>query len=142
MNLEKARETYQHDPEYHHLVDILMQQIATLKLSPSEIREAAMFACITIEERSMHPLMMINFAEMELQHTARLVQAGRVCKECYRVIKPSKDGLCICCLVTKADASQAKRVMLICKECHEAMLPGSVCGVCNRCTDEIAEAWL
>lgn len=60
MNLDKAREAYRHDPQYRSLVEVLMHQIITLNMSPSEIREAAMFACILLEERSMSPLTMFR----------------------------------------------------------------------------------
>lgn len=126
MNLYKAREAYEHDPPYHNLVDGLVQQIEMLQMSPSEIREAAMFACLIIEERNKHPLMIVDLAEVEQRCTA----------EQYRRF-----------VLGEWDLSGSKekpevRVMLACKECHEAMMPGSVCGVCTRCLEEIEAVWL
>lgn len=63
MNLDKAREAYRNDPQYHHLVDVLVNQIEALELSPSEIREAAMFACIICEEHQ--PVKMLSREELE-----------------------------------------------------------------------------
>lgn len=51
MNMQKAEETYRHDPQYFALVNVLVAQIETLKMSSSEIRAAAMYACIIIERR-------------------------------------------------------------------------------------------
>ena len=65
MNLDKAREAYEHDPQYHHLEDLLVNQIEALALSPSEIREAAMFACIILEARSQYFMGILNREELE-----------------------------------------------------------------------------
>jgi hypothetical protein len=43
--IDKCRERDLNDPTYHALVMCLRQTIVELQLSPSEIREAAMFAC-------------------------------------------------------------------------------------------------
>lgn len=60
MNLQKAREAYRNDPQYHNLVELLIHQIETLQMSPSEIREAAMFACLMLEERTIDPMMVFR----------------------------------------------------------------------------------
>lgn len=103
MNLDKAQEAYRHDPQYHHLVEMLMNQIETLEMSPSEIREAAMFACILIEQRSTHPFVMLDRAEMErlCMSTGKFKAVGASCTECFIAIGPSEDGLCHRCRVAK-----------------------------------------
>lgn len=66
MNLDKAREAYRNDPVYHQLVEVLINQVETLQLTPSELREAAVFACIVLGERSTYPMMFLNVRdEME-----------------------------------------------------------------------------
>lgn len=70
MSLDKAREAYRNDPQYHNLVDMLVNQVEALEMTPSEIREAVVFACIILEERKMHPLMMLDFAKVEVQCVA------------------------------------------------------------------------
>jgi hypothetical protein len=55
MNYEKAKEAYLNDPLYKNMVDCLYRMINELQLSPSEIREAAMLACIMFEERKTNP---------------------------------------------------------------------------------------
>lgn len=77
MNLDKAREAYRNDPQYHQLVDVLVNQVETLGMTPSEIREVAMFACLILEERREHPLMMIDFAEVELLCTVTMSEAEK-----------------------------------------------------------------
>ena len=56
MNLQKAREAYRHDPQYHDLVEWLIHQVEALNMTPSEIREAGVFACILLAERRVGPL--------------------------------------------------------------------------------------
>jgi len=55
MNLTKAREAYRNDPQYHDLVDVLVGQIEALEMTPSEVREAGVFACILLAERRVYP---------------------------------------------------------------------------------------
>jgi hypothetical protein len=47
--MKTPEEKYRHDPNYHQLVDILTNFIGNYQFTPSEIREAAMFACIKYE---------------------------------------------------------------------------------------------
>lgn len=49
--LDKARLAYHNDPVYRNMVDTMINLIISLDLSPSEIRQAAMFACYLVEER-------------------------------------------------------------------------------------------
>lgn len=42
-------EKYQSDPEFRNLVDILMATIMRAQYTPSEIREAALYACVRYE---------------------------------------------------------------------------------------------
>jgi len=51
--LDKCRERDLNDPAYHALVMCLRQMIVELQLAPSEIREAAMYACYC--EETMRP---------------------------------------------------------------------------------------
>jgi hypothetical protein len=46
-----ARERYEHDPIFHAIVAHMAQAIENLQLTPTEMREAAMLACILFEER-------------------------------------------------------------------------------------------
>ena len=45
------REKYMRDPEYHALVAMLESFIERCQFSPTELREAALLACIRYEER-------------------------------------------------------------------------------------------
>lgn len=51
MHLHRADERYAHDPAFHALVQQLEGIIEGLHLSPSEIREAATYACYRVEVR-------------------------------------------------------------------------------------------
>lgn len=47
--MKTPEQKYMYDPDYHMLVDLLESFIHRNKYTPSEIREAAMFACIKYE---------------------------------------------------------------------------------------------
>lgn len=48
---DRVRDRYLHDPAFHHVVDSLRAVILDMRMTPSEVREAAMLACQMIEER-------------------------------------------------------------------------------------------
>ena len=56
MPIERVRDRYDHDAEFRIVVDTLMGIILKLEMTPSEVREAAMFACIRVEERFPRPM--------------------------------------------------------------------------------------
>ncbi len=47
--MKTPEQKYMHDVEYHILVDLLENFISRNQYTPSEMREAAMFACIKYE---------------------------------------------------------------------------------------------
>ncbi len=47
-------EKYHNDAHYRRLVDILMLQIDEANYTPSELREAVIFACIKYEQTRIH----------------------------------------------------------------------------------------
>lgn len=49
--MKTPREKYIYDPEYHNLVSMLESFIETARFTPSELREAVIFACINYEMR-------------------------------------------------------------------------------------------
>jgi len=49
--MKTPREKYMNDPEYHRLVNMLEHFVETARFSPSELREAAVLACINYEMR-------------------------------------------------------------------------------------------
>jgi hypothetical protein len=52
---DRVRERYQHDQAFAATVDCLQGIVLNLHLTPSELREAAMLACILVEERYPRP---------------------------------------------------------------------------------------
>ena len=62
--MKTPREKYLNDPHYKQLVDVLSYQVEMARFTPSEIREAAIFACILYEQRRI-PRYFIS--EIELQ---------------------------------------------------------------------------
>lgn len=56
MGMKTPREKYETDRDYHVLVDTLTAQIQFAKFTPSEVREAALFACIRYEMLNMRPV--------------------------------------------------------------------------------------
>lgn len=53
MDIHEAEYRYLHDSTYRHLVESIIKMIETLQTTPSEIREAVMFAQLKVELR--HP---------------------------------------------------------------------------------------
>lgn len=49
--MKTPREKYLNDPEYHQLVRMLEGFIESARFTPSELREAAVLACINYEMR-------------------------------------------------------------------------------------------
>lgn len=49
--MKTPREKYMNDPEYNHLVQTLEKFIEQARFTPSELREAAVLACINYEMR-------------------------------------------------------------------------------------------
>lgn len=49
--LSRVHERYENDARFHALVTMLEKEILALELSPSEIREAAMYAAYRVEMR-------------------------------------------------------------------------------------------
>ena len=58
MTFEIAETRYQRDPAFRALVDAMYSHIDALKLTPTEMREAAMLACIKFEQRHPRPVML------------------------------------------------------------------------------------
>lgn len=53
----KVEERYQHDVQFRHLVDMMEAVINTGNFTPTEIREAAMFAQVKWESLNLkHPI--------------------------------------------------------------------------------------
>lgn len=80
--LDRNRERYRHDLQFRALLDWLQSMVLKLELTPSEIREAATFACILIEERRpmafgepIDPEEKRRFEEMRVQWNARFIKS-------------------------------------------------------------------
>ena len=54
--MKTPRDRYLNDPEYHRLVDMLEHFVEEARFSPSELREAAVLACINYEMRHVREL--------------------------------------------------------------------------------------
>ena len=54
--MKTPEEKYNNDLIYHDLVNMIYAMIDKADLSPSEIREAAMYACIQYELRHTRPI--------------------------------------------------------------------------------------
>lgn len=61
--LGRMYERYENDATFRSVVDALERLVTEVQLTPSEVREAAMFACIRIEERRM-PLYIAEAGEI------------------------------------------------------------------------------
>ena len=57
MDRRSAEERFQNDPHFRALVQTMEAAYQALQFTPSEMREAAMFAAVRVEERVVrHPL--------------------------------------------------------------------------------------
>lgn len=65
MDFRKADEAYLNDPMFHNLVDAMIVAIDRLEFTPSEVRQAAIYACYRHEARSSKPLMITKQALQE-----------------------------------------------------------------------------
>jgi hypothetical protein len=54
-NYEKAKHAYLNDPVYRTLVESMLHAIHSLQTTPSELREAAMFASILYGQTNPKP---------------------------------------------------------------------------------------
>ena len=52
--LQYAEKLYLHDPVFHHLVDAIFKIITTAQLTPAEVRQAASFAALRVEQRRIY----------------------------------------------------------------------------------------
>jgi hypothetical protein len=52
---DSVRDRYNRDPAFHAAVDCIRQWVEEMRLTPTETREAAMLACIMVEERRVEP---------------------------------------------------------------------------------------
>lgn len=55
-NFSEMLKRYRNDADFHQVVTLLENMIENLRLTPSEIRDAAMFAAIRFEQRSVQPI--------------------------------------------------------------------------------------
>ncbi len=63
--MKTAQEKYENDPDYHMLVETLYAWIVKHRYTPSELREAAMFASIMYEQNNVRPIRIGPVAENE-----------------------------------------------------------------------------
>lgn len=69
------QERYRNDTKFHYLVDTLAALIYKADYTPSEVREAALLACIRIEMESVRYLHVIpKPAEDAIEELRRFVQ--------------------------------------------------------------------
>jgi len=47
-----AEQRYMHDPSFRALVDLMVEMISNMDFTPSEMRDAAMFACFQHDMKS------------------------------------------------------------------------------------------
>ena len=52
----RAEERYRDDATYHAMVDVLMAVMAKLEMTPAEVREAAIYACVRFEHLNMNQM--------------------------------------------------------------------------------------
>ena len=61
MTIDDVEHRYLHDPIFHHLVSAIEAMIETLQCTPTETREACMYAQMRVESR--HPRTFVLHAD-------------------------------------------------------------------------------
>lgn len=57
---DRLQERYESDPAFHAMVDQCEALIAKLQLTPSELREAVMFAALRYDMKNPQPIMLFR----------------------------------------------------------------------------------
>jgi hypothetical protein len=117
-SLDRLGERYRNDVTFKAMVDLLRSMVERLELTPSEVREAAVFACMMVEERTLHMVRIADIAPpptYEAREAYRLLKAlsnedrGRVlcwfCRSCRGYIGPGESHSCE---EGRTDAAQTK----------------------------------
>jgi len=55
MSFDSAQKRYREDPEFNRLVDYIYHVITEMIYTPSEVRDAAMLACLHFEQQKKRP---------------------------------------------------------------------------------------
>ena len=63
---EQARLKYMSDPIFHAIVEMMYAGIAKMDYSPTELRQAAMFAAIKFEQENVRHSMIVGNDPLEL----------------------------------------------------------------------------
>jgi hypothetical protein len=71
-----VRARYLNDPVFHHVVEFLRALLGQAQLTPSEVREAAMLACIIEEERK--PVQPFTTSDADMDIMRQQLQARRI----------------------------------------------------------------
>ena len=61
--MKTPRQKYVNDPKYASLVNMMVYLIEEAEMTPSEVREAAILACIIYEEHHIRPSMIVPMNE-------------------------------------------------------------------------------
>ena len=62
---EQAKLKYMSDPVFHTIVDMMYSAIAKMDYSPTELRQAAMFAAIKFEHENVRHSMIVGNDPLE-----------------------------------------------------------------------------
>ena len=65
MLFDTPRNRYNNDNQFRQLVDLMWAHIERCEFTPSEMREAAVLACIFYQEHNVHRRIMISKEEAE-----------------------------------------------------------------------------
>lgn len=70
--LSNPESAYMHDPDFCALVKMIEMHLSIADFTPSEVRKAAVLACIRFEMRRSRPLEVLLKAEHDLGPSVRL----------------------------------------------------------------------
>jgi hypothetical protein len=81
ITMKTPRQKYQHDPQYRQLVQAMLAQVHEAQFTPSEIREAAILACIMYEETRIRTCdFVVPDIEESFDNIHKFLDASTTCK--------------------------------------------------------------
>ena len=75
-----AEERYSRDPAFHTIVDMMVCAVDQLQLTPTELREAAVYACVRFEHMNMRSISATLGQRLPDRERLRAISAAEECE--------------------------------------------------------------
>lgn len=71
----RAEDRYSSDPRYRSIVDVLTHAMLALEVTPTEVREMAVYACVRLEHHRLRPTFIPVSTAEEIRRNIRSLEA-------------------------------------------------------------------